>query len=420
MTNPKPSMDALLRFVENASDEEIAEMYRASGLDPDAVAKKIRRTLLHALPRSAARPAFSLVLAWKSALALATLVLVSFAGYVGQKLLSPIPSLVVPMSVMAKLVPPPISVESGSAAQQSPFHPRRTRRHLIHVTYLARLSPGPLPPLADVPGHVLGANINGSNGTAAVAARDASKNGLSPRMVSDLTIIGRDAAELLKIMPGMAMATGLNGNMWSAYTKRSDYVSGIELMINAIPKAPLLAETGGNPLYAGISSTSSDTGTGRKPYRWSAMRSPAGLNLNATTVSAHFELLPVEPVPVLVHVDRSLFDRVPKGRSFSDLVGLASGAGYEPNASGVQINGASGSENTYQIAGDQRPAEGVLNLSLYTAGAGVGDKRPSLLERSWNRLKAGVWQPIVHVWKTVFRPRIGQEEQVPGSGKTTR
>jgi hypothetical protein len=41
---------------------------------------------------------------------------------------------------------------------------------------------------------------------------------LNQHMVEDLSIVGRDAAELMKIMPGMAMTGGLSQNMWSSYT----------------------------------------------------------------------------------------------------------------------------------------------------------------------------------------------------------
>ena len=40
---------------------------------------------------------------------------------------------------------------------------------------------------------------------------------LNRQMVEELSIVGRDAAELIKIMPGMAMNTGLNQSMWNSY-----------------------------------------------------------------------------------------------------------------------------------------------------------------------------------------------------------
>ena len=45
---------------------------------------------------------------------------------------------------------------------------------------------------------------------------------LNQQMVEELSIVGRDAAELIKIMPGMAMATGLNQSMWNSYTTASN------------------------------------------------------------------------------------------------------------------------------------------------------------------------------------------------------
>jgi len=40
---------------------------------------------------------------------------------------------------------------------------------------------------------------------------------LNRTMVEDLTIVGRNAAELIKIMPGMAMTSGLGQTMWNSY-----------------------------------------------------------------------------------------------------------------------------------------------------------------------------------------------------------
>ena len=45
---------------------------------------------------------------------------------------------------------------------------------------------------------------------------------LNQKMVEDLAIVGRDAAELMKIMPGMGMTTGLGNSMWNSYTTASN------------------------------------------------------------------------------------------------------------------------------------------------------------------------------------------------------
>lgn len=52
-----------------------------------------------------------------------------------------------------------------------------------------------------------------------------------------------------------------------------------------------------------------------------------------------------------VAVDRSFFDILPKGRSFYDLAAIAPGARPESKSGGVQVDGASGSENTFYVDG---------------------------------------------------------------------
>jgi hypothetical protein len=52
-----------------------------------------------------------------------------------------------------------------------------------------------------------------------------------------------------------------------------------------------------------------------------------------------------------VTIDRTFFDQLPKGRAFYDLIQLAPGARNEGKAGGYQIDGASGSENTYYLDG---------------------------------------------------------------------
>src|SRR5260370_2102692 len=45
---------------------------------------------------------------------------------------------------------------------------------------------------------------------------------LNKNMVEQLSIVGRDAAELIKIMPGMGMTGGLGQSMWNSYTTQSN------------------------------------------------------------------------------------------------------------------------------------------------------------------------------------------------------
>ncbi|MBI4891761.1 MAG: carboxypeptidase regulatory-like domain-containing protein, partial [Acidobacteria bacterium] len=52
-----------------------------------------------------------------------------------------------------------------------------------------------------------------------------------------------------------------------------------------------------------------------------------------------------------VNVDKNFFDMIPKGRSFYELVNIAPGARNESKTGGFQIDGASGSENTFYLDG---------------------------------------------------------------------
>ena len=59
---------------------------------------------------------------------------------------------------------------------------------------------------------------------AAVAPLDTGENSTSPNqdMVSEMTIQGRDAAELIKMMPGMGMADGLSQGQWNSQTTETN------------------------------------------------------------------------------------------------------------------------------------------------------------------------------------------------------
>jgi hypothetical protein len=63
-----------------------------------------------------------------------------------------------------------------------------------------------------------------------------------------------------------------------------------------------------------------------------------------------------------VIVDRSFFDLIPKTRSSYDLIALAPGARSEGKAGGFQVDGASGSENTFYLNGME--VTGIMNGTL--------------------------------------------------------
>lgn len=68
-------------------------------------------------------------------------------------------------------------------------------------------------------------------------------------------------------------------------------------------------------------------------------------------VSADAAMVDTASSSSAINVDRDFFDILPKGRSFYDLVAIAPGARNEGKAGGYQVDGASGSENTFYLDG---------------------------------------------------------------------
>ena len=71
----------------------------------------------------------------------------------------------------------------------------------------------------------------------------------------------------------------------------------------------------------------------------------------SVVVSADAVMVDTTSSSSAVNVDKSFFDLIPKGRGFYDLIGLAPGARNEGKAGGYQVDGASGSENTFYLDG---------------------------------------------------------------------
>ena len=71
----------------------------------------------------------------------------------------------------------------------------------------------------------------------------------------------------------------------------------------------------------------------------------------SVVVSADAIMVDTQSSSSAVNVDRTFFDLLPKGRSFYDLAAIAPGARPEGKAGGVQVDGASGSENTFYVDG---------------------------------------------------------------------
>lgn len=71
----------------------------------------------------------------------------------------------------------------------------------------------------------------------------------------------------------------------------------------------------------------------------------------SVVVSADAVMVDTQSSSSAVNVDRTFFDLLPKGRSFYDLAAIAPGARPEGKSGGVQVDGASGSENTFYVDG---------------------------------------------------------------------
>jgi len=80
-------------------------------------------------------------------------------------------------------------------------------------------------------------------------------------------------------------------------------------------------------------------------------RLAAGGTAETVTVTADAAQVDTLSSSSAITVDKSFFDQLPKGRAFYDLIQIAPGARNEGKAGGYQIDGASGSENTYFVDG---------------------------------------------------------------------
>jgi hypothetical protein len=77
----------------------------------------------------------------------------------------------------------------------------------------------------------------------------------------------------------------------------------------------------------------------------------AGGVAETVTVTANAAQVDTLSSASAITVDKTFFDQLPKGRGFYDLIQIAPGARNESKSGGYQIDGASGSENTYYLDG---------------------------------------------------------------------
>jgi hypothetical protein len=69
------------------------------------------------------------------------------------------------------------------------------------------------------------------------------------------------------------------------------------------------------------------------------------------TVTAAVPLIDVKRSATATNITREMFQRLPRGRSFTSIVTLAPSVNYEPWLDGISVDGASGAENMFYIDG---------------------------------------------------------------------
>jgi hypothetical protein len=80
-------------------------------------------------------------------------------------------------------------------------------------------------------------------------------------------------------------------------------------------------------------------------------RLEVGAVAESVVVSGEALLVDTANTTVQTNVTAELYDRLPKGRSFDSLIVMAPGVRREPKSGGYQVDGASGSENSFVLDG---------------------------------------------------------------------
>jgi hypothetical protein len=128
-------------------------------------------------------------------------------------------------------------------------------------------------------------------------------------------------------------------------------------------------------------------------------------------VSGGAVMVDTESSSSAVTVDRSFFDRLPKGRSFYDLISIAPGARDEAKESGFQIDGASGSENVFFLDGQDVTGikQGTLSAQnrIPTEMIQQVEIKNGLMEAQYGGAMGGVVNAIVRSGSNDFHGQAG-------------
>jgi hypothetical protein len=112
-----------------------------------------------------------------------------------------------------------------------------------------------------------------------------------------------------------------------------------------------------------------------------------------------------------VNVDKTFFDQLPKGRGFYDLINLAPGARNESKTGGYQIDGASGSENTYYLDGMEvtNIQQGVLTTQNRIPVEAVQQVqvKNGVMDAQWGGAMGGVVNAVLRNGTNSFHGQAG-------------
>jgi hypothetical protein len=112
-----------------------------------------------------------------------------------------------------------------------------------------------------------------------------------------------------------------------------------------------------------------------------------------------------------ITVDKSFFDLLPKGRAFYDLIQIAPGARNEGKAGGYQVDGASGSENTYYLDGMEvtNVQTGVLSSQNRVPVEAVQqvEVKNGVMDAQYGGAMGGVVNAVIRTGTNDFHGQVG-------------
>lgn len=141
------------------------------------------------------------------------------------------------------------------------------------------------------------------------------------------------------------------------------------------------------------------------------IRLEVGNVAESVVVSADAVMVDTQSSQSAVTVDKSFFDLIPKGRSFYDLIGIAPGARNETKAGGFEIDGASGSENTYYLDGMEVTGiqQGTLSgqAQIPTQMVQQVEVKNGVMEAQYGGAMGGVVNAVVRSGGNDFHGQVG-------------